>query len=93
MTAAGLGGRLDDGEEERRDDLCYPWDQNTLGIAGPLDDVPLEDLQQRFVTVANVQPRLATAHAKFISSMCLASSITPWESITNLHNRRRRNHF
>ena len=43
-TAAGLGGRPDDGEEERWDGLCYSWDQNTLGNAGPLDDVPLEDL-------------------------------------------------
>ena len=67
VTAAGLGGKPDDGEEERRDGLCYPRDQNTLGIAGPLDDVPLEDLQQRFVTVVKVQPRLATAHAKLIT--------------------------
>ena len=67
VTAAGLGGRPDDGEEERPDGLCYSWDQNTLGIAGPLDDVPLEDLQQRFVTVVKVQPRLATAHAKLIT--------------------------
>ena len=67
MTAAGLGRRPDDGEEERRDGLCYPWDQNTLGIAGPLDDVPLENLQQRFVTLVKMQPRLATAHAKLIT--------------------------
>ena len=40
---------------------------NTLEIAGPLDDVPLEDLQQRFVTVIKVQPRLATAYAKLIT--------------------------
>ena len=67
VTAAGLGGIPDDGKEERRDGLCYSWDQNTLGIAGSLDDVPLEDLQQRFVTVVKVQPRLATAHAKLIT--------------------------
>jgi len=67
VTAAGLGGRPDDREDGRRDGLLYPWDQNTLGIAGPLDDVPLEDLQQRFVTVVKVQSRLATAHAKLIT--------------------------
>ena len=27
VTAAGLGGRSDDGEEERQDGLCYPWDE------------------------------------------------------------------
>ena len=27
-----------------------------------------------------------------LSPMCLASSITPWESSANAHNRRRRNH-
>ena len=67
VTAARLGGRPYDREEGHRDGLYYPWDQNTLGIAGPLDDVPLEDLQQRFVTVVIVQPRLATAHAKLIT--------------------------
>ena len=39
----------------------------TLGIAGPLDDVPLEDLQQRFVAVTKVQSRFVTAHAKLIT--------------------------
>ena len=67
VTAAGLRGRHDDGEEERRDGLYHPWDRNTLGIAGPLDDVPLKDLQQRFVTVAKVQSRLASAHVKRIT--------------------------
>ena len=64
VTAAGLGGRPDDGEEGYRDGLCYPWDQRTLGIAGPLYEVRLKDFEQRFVTVVKVQPRLATAHAK-----------------------------
>ena len=67
VTAAGLGGKPIDVDEERRDGLCYPWDQNTLGIAGPLNDVPLEDFQQRFATVVKVQPRLATAHTKRIT--------------------------
>ena len=66
-TAAGLAGRPDDGEEGRGYGLCYPVDQNTLGIAGPLDDVLLEDLQQRFATVVKVQPRLATTHAKLVT--------------------------
>ena len=69
VTAAGLVERPDDGEEERQDGLCYPWDQNTLGIAGPLDDIPLEDLQQVFVTVVKVQPRLVTANAKTITHL------------------------
>ena len=66
-TSAGLGGRPGDGEEGRRSGLCCPWHQNVLGIAGPLDDVLLVDLQQRLVTVVKVQPRLATAHAKRIT--------------------------
>ena len=45
VTAAGLGGRPDDGEEGRCDGICYPWDQNTLGVARSLDEVLLEDLQ------------------------------------------------
>lgn len=40
-TAVGLGGIPDDGEDGRLNGLCYPWDQGTLGIAGPLDDVVL----------------------------------------------------
>ena len=56
VTAA----RPDDGVKERRNGLCYPWDQNTLGIAGPLDE-------QRFVTVVKVQPSQSTAHAKLIT--------------------------
>ena len=42
-------------------------DQNTLGIAGPPDDVPVEDLQQCFFTVVAVQSRLAAAHVKLIT--------------------------
>ena len=38
-----------------------------MGIAGPLHDVPLEYLQQRFTTVVKVQPRLAAAHAKLFT--------------------------
>ena len=39
-TAVGLGGILDDGEDGLLHGLCYPWDQDRLGITGPLDDVP-----------------------------------------------------
>ena len=43
---------------------AIPGTRTLLRIAGPLDDVPLEDLQQRFATVVKVQPRLTSAHAK-----------------------------
>ena len=59
-TAVGLG---DEGEEGRLHGICYPWDRDTLRTAGPIDDVSLEDLEQCFITVVKVQPRLATAHA------------------------------
>ena len=63
-TAVELGGITDDGEDGRLHGL-----QHTLGIAGPYDDVPLEDLEQRFTTVVEVQPRFATAHAKLFAHM------------------------
>ena len=63
----GLGGRPDEGEEGRLHGLCYPWDQDTLGIAGPIDDVSLEDIEQRVITVVKVQLRLANAHAKLFT--------------------------
>ena len=47
-----------------------PWGQDSLGIAGSLDDVSLEQLQQRFITVVKVQPGRAIAHASF-SLACL----------------------
>ena len=40
-----------------------PWDHNSLGVAGPIDYVSLEQLQQRFITVVKMQPGLATAYA------------------------------
>ena len=67
ITAVGPGGKLDEGEEWRLQGLCYPWDEDTLGIAGPIDDVTLEDLEQRFITVVKFQPRLATAQAKLFT--------------------------
>ena len=61
-AAAGLGGIPDDGKDGR-----LHGDKDTLGIAGPLVDVPLEDLEQRFTTVVKVQSRLATTHAKLFT--------------------------
>ena len=63
----GLGGRPDEGEEGRLHGLCYPWNQDTLGTAGPIDDVSLENLEQRYITVIKVQPMLVTAHAKLFT--------------------------
>lgn len=40
-----------------------------LATAGPLGDVPLEDLERPFITVVQVQPRLATAHAKLFAQV------------------------
>ena len=41
VTVAGLGGRMNIIRSERREALCNPGDQPSLGIAGPLDDVSL----------------------------------------------------
>ena len=60
-----LGGGPDDGDDGRGFmGSATRWDQDTLGIAGPLDDVPFDDLEQRFINVVKVQPRSATARAK-----------------------------
>ena len=40
-----------------------------MGIAGPLDDVFLKDLEQGFITVVKVQPRLASAHTNLFTHM------------------------
>ena len=69
--------------------VCYPWEQDTLGIAGPLDDVPLEDLKQRFTTVIKAQPRLVLPMQSRLPT-CSASSITPWDNIGRTDSRRRR---
>lgn len=81
----------DDAKDGRFYSLCYPWDQRTLGMAGPLDEVHLEDPEQRLVTVARVKLWQATAHARAVSMeihpyfctlpTCLAFSTTPWGSI------------
>ena len=69
ITVAGLRGRPGNNWGERSEELCYPWDQKSLGISGPLDDVSLQQLQQRFITVGKVQPGLAAAHAKIPTHM------------------------
>ena len=91
VTAAGLGGRPDDGEEERRDGLCYPLDQTTLGLRD-------RSMMSPSRTSNNASPLLSKCSQGWLlptpslSPMCLASSTTHWESIVNPHNRRRRNH-
>ena len=62
-----MGGRADNNWGERREDVCYPWHQNSYVIAGPLDDVSHKHLQQRIITVVKVQQGLATAHAKLLT--------------------------
>ena len=67
VAVTGLGGRPGNTWGERREELWYLWDKDSLGIAGPLDNVSLEQLQQRFIAVVRAQPGLATAHAKLLT--------------------------
>ena len=92
VAAAGFEGKLDDGEERCRDGLCYLRDQNTLGVAGQLDDAPREDLQQRFLTFLSTCSRGWLRPMPSLSPTCLTSSIQPWEGIAKPNNRRRRTH-
>lgn len=66
VTAAGLGGRPGNNEGGRRESLCYLWDQDTLGIAGPPDDGALEYLQHCFITAIKAQLGLDIAHVKLL---------------------------
>lgn len=63
----GLGGRPDNNWSEQREGFCNPWGQYSLGIAAPLDDGSLEQLQLRFITIVKAQSGLATAHAKLVT--------------------------
>ena len=57
-------GRGTIGDEDLRSrGLWYGWDQNSLSIEPPLDDVSLDDLGQRFATGQKVRPQLAGAYA------------------------------
>ena len=68
VTVAGLGGRPDNHWGERGGkSYATRGTKTSLGIAGPLDDVSLEQLQQRFITVVRVQPGLPTTHAKLLA--------------------------
>lgn len=57
----------DDGKDGRLHRLCHPWDQGALRIAGPLGNVLLEDLEQRFVAVVKVRRRLASPRSKLFT--------------------------
>ena len=50
-AAVALKGRPEEDDEGHLQGLYYPWDQNILGVADPLDRVSLTDLQMRFITV------------------------------------------
>lgn len=47
--------------------LYYPWDHDSLGVAGPLERASLTELQTRCIAVVRVQPTLALVHAKLVT--------------------------
>ena len=49
-AAVALTGRPEKDDERHRQELFYPSDQDSLGVADPLDRVTLTDLQMRFIT-------------------------------------------
>ena len=63
-AAVALTGRPEEDNEGHRQGLYYTWDQDSLGVADPLDRVSLTALQMRFITVVKAQPNLVTTHAK-----------------------------
>ena len=44
-AAVALTGRPEEDDQGHRQELYYPWDQDSLGVADPLDRVSLTDLQ------------------------------------------------
>ena len=68
-AAVALTGRPEEDNEGHRQGLYYTWDQDSLGVADPLDRVSLTALQMRFITVVKVKPNLATTHAKLITHL------------------------
>ena len=44
-AAVALTARPEEDDEGHRQGLYYPWDQDSLGVADPLDRVSLTDLQ------------------------------------------------
>ena len=84
VTAVRLGGGgvPDDAEDRRLHGFCYPWEQDPLGIAGPLVDAPLEDLERCFTTVVKVATKVGYCPSmQSCLPTCSASSITSWESM------------
>ena len=59
-----MGGETAGDVDLRSRGLWYGWGQKSLGVGPPLDAVPLDDLQQRFVTGEKLQLQLAGAHAR-----------------------------
>ena len=59
--------RLEEEDEGYREGFYYPWDQEKLAVAEPLDRVSLNNVQMRFITVVSLQPKLATAHSKLVT--------------------------
>ena len=66
-AAVALTGRPEEDDQGHRQELYYPWDQDSLGVADPLDRVSLTDIEMRFITVVRVQPKLANTQAKIIT--------------------------
>lgn len=56
--------------EGHRQGFCYPYDQDALGVGGPLDRMLFNDFQMGFITAVNVRPKLATTYAH--RSVCQA---------------------
>ena len=66
-AAVVLTGRPEEDDEGHRQGLYHPWDQDSLGVADPLDRVSLTDLQMRFIPAVEVKTNLATTNANFIT--------------------------
>ena len=60
-------GRPEEDNKGHSQELYYPWDHDSLGVAEPLDGLSWNDLQIRVITVFKVQPKLASTHAKRIA--------------------------
>ena len=66
-ASVAVSGRPEEDNEGHRQGLYYPWDQDNLGVAGPLDRVSCNDLQMLSITAVEVQSKLETTHAKRIT--------------------------
>ena len=61
-AAVALSSRPEEDDEGHLQGLYYPWDQDSLGVADPLDRASLTDLQMRFITVVKVKPNLESGN-------------------------------